>query len=166
METLQEYCLIALDVFRKFPYPKDRNEQTAWLSFLSTEDVAEADRLILEYPWLEEIYREAASLRQNPEEVFGMYSEALRILDRNTVRYMIEEQKKEIEEQKKKILENQAVIQQNVLEIREKEVEIQEKDAVIEEKETALEQQRLENQELRQELDRLRQKMASIQTSQ
>lgn len=137
--------MIALDVFRKFPYPKDRNEQTAWLSFLSTEDVAEADRLILEYPWLEEIYREAASLRQNPEEVFGMYSEALRILDRNTVRYMIEEQKKEIEEQKKQI-------QQNVLE--------------IQEKETALEQQRLENQELRQELDRLRQEMASIQSSQ
>lgn len=44
-----------------------------------------------------------AALRRNPEEVLNMYSEALRILDRNTVRYMIEEQQKEIEELKKKL---------------------------------------------------------------
>lgn len=36
MEFLQEYFLIALDVFRKFPYPKIRNEQTAWLSLQIT----------------------------------------------------------------------------------------------------------------------------------
>lgn len=30
-------------------------------------------------------------LRQRPEEVLGMFSEALQILDENTVKYMIEE---------------------------------------------------------------------------
>ena len=39
-------------------------------------------------------------LRQKPEEVLGMFSEALKILDRNTVTYMIEELKKELEETK------------------------------------------------------------------
>lgn len=113
LELLQEYCLIALDEFRKYPYPKDRSEQTAWLSLLATEDIREAEKLIEEYPWLEEIYREAAALRRDPEEVLDMYSEALRILDRNTVRYMIEEQKKEIDEKKKEIEEKEKVIEES-----------------------------------------------------
>ena len=37
-------------------------------------------------------------LRQKPEEVLGMFSEALKILDQNTVKYMIEELQKELEE--------------------------------------------------------------------
>lgn len=39
-------------------------------------------------------------LRQRPKEVLGMFSEALKILDRNTVTYMIEELKRELEETK------------------------------------------------------------------
>ncbi len=117
LELLQEYCLIALDEFRKYPYPKDRSEQTAWLSLLATEDIREAEKLIEEYPWLEEIYREAAALRRDPEEVLDMYSEALRILDRNTVRYMIEEQKKEIDEKKKEIEEKEKVIEESKKEL-------------------------------------------------
>ena len=100
MELLQEYYLIALDVFRNFPYPKDKNEQTAWLSLLVTEDLKEAETLINRYPWLREIYEEIAMLRQKPEEVLGMFSEALRILDQNTVKYMIEELQKQLEDEK------------------------------------------------------------------
>lgn len=66
LELLQEYCLIALDVFRKIQYPKDRNEQTAWLSLLSTENLQTAEGLIEAYPWLEEIYQEMAVLREKP----------------------------------------------------------------------------------------------------
>ncbi len=99
LELLQEYCLVALDVFRSFAYDKIRNEQTAWLSLLCTENLEDAERLIQEYPWLEEIYIEIAMLRQNPEEVLGMFSEALRILDRNTVKYMIEQMQDEIDRQ-------------------------------------------------------------------
>ena len=110
MDFLQEYCLIALDVFRQIPYAVDRNEQTAWLSFLVTETVEEAEKLMTEYPWLEEIYKEIAMLRQKPEEVLHMFSEALRIMDRNTVRYMVEEQQKELEEQKKELARKQRQI--------------------------------------------------------
>ena len=39
MGLLQEYYLIVLDVFQKFPYSKDRNELTAWLSLLTIEEV-------------------------------------------------------------------------------------------------------------------------------
>lgn len=125
LELLQEYCLIALDEFRKYPYPKIRNEQTAWLSLLATEDVRDADRLIGEYPWLEEIYREVAALRSRPEEVLRMYSEALRILDRNTVHYMIEEQKKELDEQKKEIEQQKNTIKKQEQQLYEKNAEIE-----------------------------------------
>lgn len=105
LSLLQEYCLVCLDVFRQFPYAKDKNEQTAWLSFLLTETVEEAEKLVSEYPWLEEIYRELAMLRRKPEEVLGMFSDALKIMDQNTVKYMIDEQKQVMNEQQKKINE-------------------------------------------------------------
>ncbi len=110
LELLQECCLVALDVFRKITYPKDRNEQTAWLSLLATESLEEAGVLIREYPWLEEIYEEIAMMRQRPEEVLGMFSEALRILDENTVKYMIEELQKKVEEKDSELDKKDSII--------------------------------------------------------
>ena len=123
MELLQEYYLIALDVFRKFPYPKDKSEQTAWLSLLVTENLEEAERLIQDYPWLQEIYEEIAMLRHRPEEVLGMFSEALRILDQNTVKYMIEELQKQLED---KDTEKALIIKEKDAEIKERDAEIAE----------------------------------------
>ena len=98
LELLQEYYLVALDVYRKIPYAKGGEELNGWVGLLATENVEEAERLVKEYPWLEEIYEEAAGYMREPEEVLDMFSEALRILDRNTVHYMIEEQQKQIDE--------------------------------------------------------------------
>ena len=141
MEFLQEYYLIALDVFRKIPYPKGRGEQSAWLCLPVTESVEEAERLIEEYPeypWIEEIYREIAGLRQNPKEVLGMFSEALRILDENTMKYMIEELEKELEEKSAAIEERDTAIREKDTAIREKESAIKEKDMALEEKEAEI----------------------------
>ena len=115
--------MIALDVFRKFPYSKDKDELTAWLSLLVTENLEEAERLIQDYPWLQEIYKEIAMLRHRPEEVLGMFSEALRILDQNTVKYMIEELQKQLEDEK---AEKAAVIKEKDAEIKERDAEIEE----------------------------------------
>ncbi len=120
MELLQEYFFIALDVFRKFPYPKDKDELTAWLSLLVTENLEEAKRLIQDYPWLQEIYEEIAMLRHRPEEVLGMFSEALRMLDHNTVKYMIEELQKQLEDEKAAAIREKAAV------IKEKDAEIAE----------------------------------------
>ena len=74
---------------------------------------------------MEQIYREAASLRRNPEEVFGMYSEALRILDRNTVHHMIEEQnKRELEQSQNTIQEQkQRLSEQDTIEALKRQLE-------------------------------------------
>lgn len=116
MELLQEYYLVALDVFQKIPYPEgEKSEQRAWLSLLTTENLEDAERLIEDYPRLKEIYQEIAMLRRKPEEVLGMWSEALRMLDENTLKYYVEELEEKLqqvtkekdEELQKTLLENQ-----------------------------------------------------------
>ena len=92
----------------------------AWLSLLVTENLEEAERLIQDYPWLQEIYEEIAMLRHRPEEVLGMFSEALRILDQNTVKYMIEELQKQLEDEKAAAIREKAAV------IKEKDAEIAE----------------------------------------
>lgn len=105
MEMYQECYIIALDEFKKSEYylsnDKGNNKRTdvnAWLSLLVTDDIEKIDRNIEKYPWLEEIYIEMAEYLVKPEEVFDMYSEALRILDENTVKYMVDELKDENKE--------------------------------------------------------------------
>ena len=139
MNLLQEYCLVALDVFRKKTYSEDRSEQTAWLSLLITETIEDAEKLITEYPWPEDIYKEIAMLRQRPEEVLHMFSEALKIMDRNTVHYMIEEQQKELEEQQKKSEE-----QQRLLSVKDQEIHAKNKTIQAMNKKLDIQQQEIE----------------------
>lgn len=147
---LQEYWLVALDVFKKNPYPKDKSRQNGWLSFLTTESIEKAELLIREYPWLEPIYREMAAYRNKPEEVLDMFSEALRILDRNTVQYMIDEQKKVIEENKKTIEKSQNIIAEN-------EKTIAKNQNIIAENEKTIAAQAESLKEKEQEIQRLKQ---------
>lgn len=104
---LQEYYLIALDVFQNFHYANSSNlinsteqELHSWISFLVTENLNDADQLIQKYPWLREIYQEIAALRTKPEEVLHMWSEVLITLDQNSLKYMVDELKDEVEHQK------------------------------------------------------------------
>ena len=126
LELLQEFCLAALDVYRKIPYPeREKNEQNAWLSLLTTENLSDAEELVRDYPWLEEIYQEIAMLRRKPEEVLGMWSDALRILDENTIKLYVEE----LEEKLQKTLEEK---EQEKMRVEEKFRQLtEEKDAQI-----------------------------------
>lgn len=169
IELLQEYCLIALDVFRKFPYTKDRNEQTAWLSLLTTENLADAEGLIRDYPWLEEIYQEIAMLRREPEEVLGMFSEALRILDRNTVKYMVEEMQKELDEKNALLSEKDSLLDTQSALLNEKDsllntqfALLNEKDSLLNEKDLNAKKQDDIIRKLQEEISALKQQQKSI----
>ena len=63
---------------------------------MTTENLEDAERWIREYPWLEEIYQEIAVLRRKPEEVLGMWSEALRMLDENSLKYYVDELREQV----------------------------------------------------------------------
>ena len=157
------YCLIALDVFRQIPYAVSRNEQTAWLSLLVTETVEEAEELMTEYPWLEEIYKEIAMLRQRPEEVLHMFSEALRIMDRNTVKYMVEEQQKELEEKQRKINDQQEQLGEKQRQIDDQQKQLGEKQRQIDDQQEQLTDQQRQLFEKDQEIRRLREQLAKEQ---
>ena len=101
LELLQRFYLISLDVFSENKYPKDKNNRvTAWLSLLSTRNVDDLTEILAVYPWLEAIYQDMASYLHKPEEVLTMFSDALKILDHNTVQYMIDEMQNTIDDQK------------------------------------------------------------------
>lgn len=119
LNLLQEYFLIALDVFCQNGYTDDKDSDAleteliathnnipetgfatsdlrmdsleGWLSILTAETIADVELVIRRYPWSEPIFREMSAYVNNPEEVILMFSEALKIADRNTVKYMIEE---------------------------------------------------------------------------
>ena len=134
LELLQEFFLIALDVFREIPYTEDeKSEQRAWLSLLTTENLEDAEQLIREYPWLEEIYQEIAVLRRKPEEVLGMWSEALRMLDENSLKYYVDELREQV-----KVAEEKAEEEKKKAE-KEKDVLLQERNSALAEKDAEIE---------------------------
>ena len=142
LEMLDEYFLIALDVFTKIPYAEgEKGSLHAWLSLLTTEDLADAEQNIEHYPWLEPIYQEIALLRSNPEEVSGMWSEALRILDENSLKYYVEELKEELDKEKLRTQEMSA--------------EVLEKDAALSRNEADIEKLQKELEALKAQLTNL-----------
>lgn len=113
MNMLQDYYLIALDVFDKSYYSKDKkviNELNGWLALLSVDSTDRLNELVTDYPYLESVFVDMAGYLDKPAEVVNMFSEALKILDENTVHYMIEEMQKQIDEDKEAIAEKDSVI--------------------------------------------------------
>ena len=112
-------------MFAKIPYAEDnKGDLHAWLSLLTTENLADAERNIARYPWLESIYQEIALLRRNPEEVIGMWSEALRILDENSLKYYVEELKEELDKEKQRTQEMSTEYDAALKALHEKDAEI------------------------------------------
>ena len=98
LNMLEKFCIISLDVFRKIPYSEiKKNEQAAWLFLLSMNSPEDAECLTQDFPWMESIFQEIASLRKRPEEVLSMWSEALPMLDENSLKYRVEELSEEVD---------------------------------------------------------------------
>ncbi len=98
LNLLQEYIMIPLDIFRKTM--DNKNIETplhAWLTFLSDDRPEKIIELITKYPEFKSMYEILYQMCHNTERVMEMFSEELRELDRNTVKYMMEEQQQEID---------------------------------------------------------------------
>ncbi len=91
IELLQEYVFIPLDIFREKLYNRGiATPLDAWLAFLSVDDSEWIERLIQQYPEFIPLYEEVYAICMNVERVMGIFSEELKILDRNTVQLMID----------------------------------------------------------------------------
>ena len=113
LDLLQEYLMIPLDIFLKSQQNISKKIE-AWLTLIAADDMERIRKVLEAYPEFGEIYCQVFQFRRKVEELMGMYSDALRILDANTVKYMIEQQREEIEQQNERIeQQNETIEQQN-----------------------------------------------------
>ena len=132
MDLLQDYIFISLDIFRsKMHNKKVITLLDAWMTFFSTDDPEEIIKLITDFPQFKPMYETLYQMCRNVENVMGFFSEELREMDRNTVRYMIDELQKEVDTQKALLEEKDAVIAENAAVLAEKDAIIAKKDALI-----------------------------------
>ena len=105
------YIFISLDIFRlKMHNKKVTTLLEAWMTFFSTDDPEEIIKLITDFPQFKPMYETLYQMCRNVENVMGFFSEELREMDRNTVRYMIDELQKEVDLQKAAIAEKDSTI--------------------------------------------------------
>ena len=137
LNLLQEFIMIPLDIFhRKMHNKVIETPLEAWLTFLSEENPERIVELITKYPEFKAMYETLYVMCQNTERVMGMFfSEELRELDRNTVKYMIEEQQKEIDQLTEQLSRKDEQISQ-------KDEQLSQKDELIERLQKELKQQR------------------------
>ena len=172
IKLLQDYVLVSLDTFKKYRYSdirKGRTEVTEYdydrtqysekqvtekmkldrLKFLSlfvAETPEEIEQLIEIFPDLESVRLDINEYLERPKEVLNMFSEALRILDRNTAELMVDRMKDEMDELK--VQKGKLEAQNGELEAQKGKLEAQnealkssfkEKDAAIEAKDAEIE---------------------------
>ena len=139
MDLLQDYIFISLDIFRsKMHNKKVTTLLEAWMIFLSIDDPDEIIQLITSFPQFKPMYETLYQMCRNVENIMGFFSEELREMDRNTVRYMIDELQKEVDVQNATIAENAAVIAENNAVIAEMNAAIAEKESLLAERDSAL----------------------------
>lgn len=98
LDLLQEYTFIPLDIFQKNRQTTGiKNDLDAWLTFLSVDEPEVIEELIRQYPRFIPMYKNLYEMCRSTERVMELYSEELRILDRNTVQEMIEDMQCELE---------------------------------------------------------------------
>ena len=129
LETLQEYVLIPLDIFRETLHNKIvENELEAWLSFLTFDEPERIMQLIERFPQFRVLYEDVYEMCRNIEGVMNMYSKELAELDRNTVKYMIEEQEKVIKVQTEVIQKKEEQLDMTKEQLEAAKISLKEKD--------------------------------------
>ena len=122
IELLQDFVLVSLDTFKKYRYSdikegrteitdydydssqynnalvseKMKRDRLKFLSLFVAETPQEINRLVETFPDLESVRHDINEYLERPGEVLSMFSEALRILDRNTAELMVDRMKDEI----------------------------------------------------------------------
>ena len=155
LELLEKFIFIPLDIFKKSVQNKEKNKLDAWLSFLCMDEPEEIISLITEYPEFKPLYQHIYDMCQNVERMMGMFSEELRILDQNTVKYMVDQMQKEIDEYKEQLLERDE-------RLRERDEKLKERDEKLLEREEKLRENDIKLQEQNEEIQRLQMKLQEL----
>lgn len=97
MDLLQRCVLVPLDIFKETMQNKPiRTLLEAWLTFLGEDDPQRLAELFKAFPQFIAMYETLYSMYKDMVSAMGFFSEELRIMDQNTVKYMIDEMDDEI----------------------------------------------------------------------
>lgn len=102
LEDLFENFYICLDTYKSFIHTKINSEKEAWMLFLSSTNLEDIMEVCECYPQFIPLYQEVFDFGKDVRELLSTFSEALREMDRNEERYMIEEMQEEMKLQLKK----------------------------------------------------------------
>lgn len=127
LDLLQKFIFVPLDIYKKTHQNKGiETRLDAWLTFLCSDNPEDVIDLITRFPDFTAMYEQIYEICQNIERVMGMFSKELREMDRNTVRYMIDEMQSEIDQQRDEIHQQRDEINQKSAELEAKEHALQE----------------------------------------
>lgn len=108
---LQSIVFVSVDIFLQKLHNEGINSKLdAWLTFLGCDEPEYLILLITKYPYFKTMYADLYELCLNTERMMNMYSKELAILDRNTVKYMIDELQEKIDEKDAALAEKDATI--------------------------------------------------------
>lgn len=93
----------------------------AWLAFLSIDEPDMIIKLTEEYPEFKAMYQQVYEICRNMEGLMGIFSEELKIMDRNIVRYMVDQMQDELDEKQAELREKQEQLEVEHLRRREAE---------------------------------------------
>ena len=157
LNMLQQFICIPLDIFKKITDNKSTitNELEAWLTFLSSTNPQRIQAVIQQYPEFMNIYQSAFTLRRDIKEVFSMFSDALRILDRN-------EEARYYSELETRIPVLEALVKEKEALVKEKEALVKEQEALVEEQTTLNKKQEVQLKEQKEQLEEKDKEIAQL----
>ena len=101
------------------------------------------------YPEFKAMYEHIYNICQNVEKVMGMYSEELKILDHNTVKYMVDQMQEEIDNQKEQLNNQKEQLNNQKEQLNNQKEQLDIQKSQLKEKDKQLEEQERELQKLR-----------------
>ena len=172
MNLLQEYTFICLDIFDNIIHNEGRKidgRLEEWLVFLKEDDPYMIIKLLEQNSEFRDIYEEIYNICRNSERMMGMFSKELEILDRNTVKLMIDELDEALGEEREKVKAIKqeretlkAEMQEAKAEKESLEAEMQEAKAEKESLKAEMEAERKRAEEAEKELIRLRAELEKL----
>ena len=139
------------DVYEKPLTDQMLRDRLAFLSLFVTETVDEAIAIQNIFPELSEIFNEMNEYLARPEEVLGMFSEALRILNHNTAVLMVDEYRKKYQEMEKNLKKEMKEKMQEIQEMQERENNLKKE---MQERENNIKKEMQEQQKILDDKDR------------
>jgi methyl-accepting chemotaxis protein len=154
LKMLQNFIFIPVDIFlEKLHNNGIGSKLDAWLTFMGCDEPEYIEELITRYPEFKPMYDNLYDMCLNVERMMGMFSKELEILDRNTVKLMIDEYQETAEEAERQLDEAERQLDEAERQLDEAERQLDEAERQLGEAERQTEEVKRQAEEAERQLD-------------